>query len=180
MYPQNPRDLAKLRAAESPRLRRAWASRTRRRLYTLLYAGLVLAGATLLGAVDGVMDLTEGEGLFLAALGLVVLVGMLFLVIRMNHATRVFLPYRLLDERQRADRDAAFRFSQRAMSVVLVVLFLAIALVITYSTPSPEFSSWAVMPLLWTLVMFHSSAPACYLAWTQPDEILDEEELEED
>lgn len=176
MYPQNPSDQAKLRAAESPRLRRAWASRTRRRSYTLLYAGLVLAGAALLVAADLVMDLPEGEGLFLAVLGLVVLLGVVFLGIQMNRGTRMSLPYRLLDERQRVDRDTAFRVSQQVMGVLLVLIFLTVAFITTYSSPSLEFPSWLAMPLLWALVMFHASAPACYLAWTQPDEILDEDE----
>jgi len=176
MYPQSSTDRTKLKLAESPRLRKAWASRTRRRLYTLLYGGLVAAGAAVITAVDLVADLSGGRGLLLAVLGLVILVGGMFLVTQMNRATRMSLPYRLLDERQRTDRDTAFRISQQTMNVFLMVVFIAIAFITTFSPPDVVFPVWLAMPLLWVLVMLHISAPACYLAWTQPDEILDEED----
>ena len=176
MYPQSSTDRTKLKLAESPRLRKAWASRTRRRLYTLLYGGLVAAGAAVITAVDLVADLSGGRGLLLAVLGLTILVGGMFLVTQMNRATRMSLPYRLLDERQRTDRDTAFRISQQTMNVFLMVVFIAIAFITTFSPPDVVFPVWLAMPLLWVLVMLHISAPACYLAWTQPDEVLDEED----
>src|SRR5699024_11582361 len=83
-------------------------------------------------------------------------------------------PYRLLDERQRTDRDTALRISQQTMNVFLMVVFIAIAFITTFSPPDVVFPVWLAMPLLWVLVMLHISAPACYLAWTQPDEVLDE------
>lgn len=176
MYPQSSTDRTKLKLTESPRLRRAWASRTRRRLYTLLYGGFVAAGAVVLTTVDLMADLSGGRGLLLAVLGLTILVGGMFLVTQMNRATRMSLPYRLLDERQRTDRDTAFRISQQTMNVFLMVVFIAIAFITTFSPPDVVFPVWLAMPLLWVLVMLHISAPACYLAWTQPDEVLDEED----
>ena len=176
MYPQSSTDRTKLKLTESPRLRRAWASRTRRRLYTLLSGGFVAAGAVVLTTVDLMADLSGGRGLLLAVLGLTILVGGMFLVTQMNRATRMSLPYRLLDERQRTDRDTAFRISQQTMNVFLMVVFIAIAFITTFSPPDVVFPVWLAMPLLWVLVMLHISAPACYLAWTQPDEILDEED----
>lgn len=179
MYPQRPGDHLKLQRTESPRLRRAWASRARRRLYTTLYLALILTGAVLLVYTDLVANIPEGTGIGVSVAFLVVLLGAMFLSIQMNRATRTALPYRLLDERQRADRDTAFRVSQQVMAVFLVVLFGAVAIVPVYSPPSMEFPSWLATPLLWVVVMFHVSAPACYLAWTQPDEVLDEDELAE-
>src|SRR5699024_783786 len=116
MYPQSSTDRTKLKLTETPRLRRGWASRTRRRLHTPLYRGVVAAGAVVLRTVDLMADLSGGRGLLLALLGLTIFVGGMFLVTQMNRATRMSLPYRLLDERQRTDRDTAFRISQQTMN----------------------------------------------------------------
>lgn len=177
MEPQSPSDRAKLRSTESPRLRRAWGTRTRRRLYTLLYLALVLVGAVVLIGSERVQDLPSGAevpvlGAFVAAF-----VAVMLLVTQLNRATRMSLPHRLLDERQRAERDAAHRFSQQTMGVLLLTAFLVVA-VFTINEPlGAEFPSRLVLPLMWTLTMLQVSLPACHLAWTQPDEPVDEDDL---
>ncbi|GHD25341.1 hypothetical protein GCM10007147_22520 [Nocardiopsis kunsanensis] len=168
MEPQSPSDRAKLRNTESPRLRRAWGTRTRRRLYTLLYLALVLVGAVMLIWSDLVRAVAVPVLAGFVVLGL--------LVTQLNRATRMSPPHRLLDERQRAERDAAHRFSQQTMGVLLLTVLVAVA-VLTINEPlDVEFPSALALPLLWVLAMVHISLPACYLAWTQPDEPADEED----
>src|SRR5699024_12604846 len=75
MYPQSSTDRTKLKLTESPRLRRAWASRTRRRLYTLLSRAFVAARAVVLTPVGLMAALSGGSGLPLALLGLTTLYG---------------------------------------------------------------------------------------------------------
>lgn len=174
MYSQSPADQAKLRNAESPRLRRVRASRTRRRLYTLLYLALILAGTVMLIGSERVQDLPTGVAVPVLA-GFVVL-GLL--VTQLNRVTRMSLPHRLLDERQRAERDAAHRFSQQTMGVLLLTVLVVVA-VLTINEPlDMEFPSALALPLLWVLTMVHISLPACYMAWTQPEEPVDEDEHE--
>lgn len=178
MEPQNASDQARLRQTESPRLRRMWGSRARRRSSVILYLALVLAGAPLLsGGI--VVDLTEGLGI--AALGalLAIFVAVAVLSTRLSRATRMSLPHRLLDERQRAERDTAHGVAHTTMGVLLTVVFVGAVYPMTFSPPEVVFPSWLVPPMLWTLMMVHISLPACYLAWTQPDEPLDDEDPDE-
>ena len=173
MEPQSLSDRAKLRSTESPRLRRAWGTRTRRRLYTLLYLVLVLVGAAALIW----SNLVQTVAVPLLG-GFVVLFAVLVLLsTQLNRATRVSLPYRLLDERQRVERDAAHRFSQKTMGLLLTTLFVVLMIGTVYSPPSVVFPSWLGVPLLWILTMLQVSLPACFLAWVQPDEPADEDDL---
>ncbi|MGW5875005.1 hypothetical protein ACWFMI_00430 [Nocardiopsis terrae] len=173
MNPETPSDRVKLERADDPRLRRAWASRARRRRYTVLYVALVIGGAAVLGwvpRVGGTLQVIVPMLAMGAAIGVA-----LFVITQLTRFTRLSLPHRLLDERQRADRDAAHRVAHKAMAAVLMAVFFLAYLVPVYSPPSVVFPSELATPLLFTLVMLHTSAPACYLAWTQPDELPDDD-----
>ena len=174
MYPQTPADQAKLRNAESPRLRRVRASRTRRRLYTLLYLALILAGTVMLIGSERLQDLPTGVAAPVLGTFVAGFVAVFLLVTHLNRATRMSLPHRLLDERQRAERDAAHRFSQQTMGVLLLTVFVVVAVVTINEPLDMGFPSTLALPLLWVLTMVHVSLPACYLAWTQPAEPVDD------
>lgn len=178
MQPPSPSDQAKLRKVESPRLRRAWASRTRRRLYTLLYLALILAGTVMLIGSERVQDLPTGMKFPVLGVFTVAYAAVMLLVTQLNRATRMSLPHRLFDERQRAERDAAHRFSQQTMGGLLTTVFVVVAVVTINEPLDVEFPSTLALPLLWVLTMVHVSLPACYLAWIQPDEPVDEDEHE--
>lgn len=160
--------------AEKPRLRVRWASRSRRRLATALMGAFALASAVLLGvlAYPGIGD---GSVLLLLAL-LAAIGGYLYLFTQLNRAMRTGLRYRSLDERQRVERDHATRVGHHTTGALLMVAFVMFAVL---AGPSPEevrFPHDLVMPLVWLVFMVHNTAPCAYLAWTRPDEILDDED----
>ncbi|WP_152476979.1 hypothetical protein [Nocardiopsis salina] len=98
---------------------------------------------------------------------------------QLNRATRMPLPQRLLDERQRTERDTAHRVAHTTISVLLMVVFVGAVFPTTFSPPEVVFPWWLVAPMLWILMMVHASLPACYLAWTQPAEPLDDGDPDE-
>ncbi|GAA1456425.1 hypothetical protein NE857_33130 [Nocardiopsis exhalans] len=170
-----PGDNLLLADTEKPALNRVRASRTRRRFHAVLLVLLVLAACVSLAAGD-IADIGDLWSLLLLAfLGL--LAPVLYLITRLNQISRMSLPYRLLDERQRGDRDDAHRFGQRMTSAMLGLSFVLSALItIVFSPGGADFPGWLVLPLLWLLVMAHTMAPALYLAWTQPDELPEEDD----
>ena len=101
-----PGDNLLLADTEKPGLNRVRASRTRRRLHAVLLVLLVLAACVSLAAGD-TADIGNLDFLLTAAfLGLIGPV--LYLITRLNQITRMSLPYRLLDERQREEREDPF------------------------------------------------------------------------
>ncbi|GAB3722976.1 hypothetical protein [Nocardiopsis nanhaiensis] len=174
MTPLNPSDAAKLAAAEDPGLSRARASRARRRFHVALLALLILGAVFGLAAVN---TIDNSNPQYLAA---VLFVGVVILLVyqvkRLSRITRVSLPIRLLDERQRDERDNAHRFGHYLTGVALGASFILVAVITTFSPPSVVFPSWLAVPLLWLLAMLHSAGTVFYLAWTQPDELPEEDE----
>lgn len=170
-----PGDNLMLADTEKPGLNRARASRTRRRLHVVLLVLLVLAACVSLAAGD-IADIGNLD--FLLTVAFFGLLGpVLYLITRLNQITRMSLPYRLLDERQSEDRDDAHRFGQRMTSAMLGSSFVLFALItIVFGPGGADFPGWLVLPLLWLLVMAHTTTPALYLAWTQPDELPDDED----
>ncbi|MFE9247219.1 hypothetical protein [Nocardiopsis sp. NPDC006938] len=172
MTPHTPRDRALLAASEKPAMVRARASRARRRLLVVPLVLLVLAVAVAFVTAD-----LAGDGdpqYLLMAVGLGLVGVLIWLTSRLNLITRMVLPSRLLDERQREEREDARRAGHRVTGILLGTSFVAVALVTTFSPESVVFPSWLAVPLLWLLVMAHTAAPALWLAWTQPDEPLDD------
>ncbi|WP_017590636.1 G protein-coupled receptor family protein [Nocardiopsis ganjiahuensis] len=173
MNPMNQFDQAILVSLETPSLNRARASRARRRLHVVLLTALILTVAVLLAVTT--LRNTGGPQFVMLAAVVSLVAALLYLVTRLNKITRASLPVRLLDERQREERDHANRFGQSFTSAVLGTSFILVILITTFSPASVVFPSWLASPLLWVLAMVHASAPAFYLAWIQPDELPDDE-----
>lgn len=168
-----PGDNLRMANTEHPKLRRAWASRARRRRHVVLLVVLLLTGTALLGWLPLLGQ--SGWDLLLLPVFAAVMGWTLFLGYRLEHVSRMSLPHRLLDERQSQERDRAHRFSHRVMTAILTFCFLAVAFALYFFPTSVLIPAWLAIPLLWLLLMTHNSVPAAYLAWTQPDEILDDE-----
>lgn len=133
-----PGDNLLLADTEKPALNRVRASRTRRRLHAVLLVLLVLAACASLAA-GGIAD-PGNLDLLLTVAFLGLLGPVLYLITRLNQITRMSLPYRLLDERQRGDRDDAHRFGQHMTSAMLGSSFVLSALnTIVFSPGGAEF-----------------------------------------
>lgn len=163
-------DRAAYLSTENPRFRRAWASRARRRRLAVLSAAVSAASVPLFAAAVALPS--RGALLFTLAFAVAAFAAAV-LGTRLNKATRMSLSYRLLDERQRAERDRSVRFGHRGTTVLLFAGLLV--------TGAPSFLPWEpvfpavpALPLLWTLVIAHTSLPALHAAWTQPDEVVDD------
>ncbi|PSK99484.1 hypothetical protein CLV63_103209 [Murinocardiopsis flavida] len=165
------RSQEQLRAyVEGRRIRRRWASRARRRGLAVAFLATVPAGSAglvLLGAGRGAG--LVGLILFLAlmALGLV-------LSTQLNAATRsVPAISGSLDERQRAEQEAAARTGHQATTWLLAAVLLAALVLYGSGTPVP---STVAAACAWALLMLHVSLPGVVLAWTQPDEVTEDDE----
>ncbi|WP_017601228.1 hypothetical protein [Nocardiopsis lucentensis] len=167
-------DVTRLRA-ENPKVRRRWASRSRRRAATVLIGAVILGGTTLLGwqpytsADDGLV--------FLLAIVAGALL-LIWLILQLGMATRLAVGYQYLDERQRVERDRSTRIGHHVTGTVVITALILVAVLNTYGHVDVSFPQELVLPLLWLITMVHTSAPSAYLAWTQPDEILDDEDEE--
>ncbi|WP_304452370.1 hypothetical protein [Nocardiopsis sp. YSL2] len=160
--------------AENPRLRARWAARSRRRVATALMGVFVLAGAALLGvlAFPGV-----GDGSFLLVLAFLAAIGGYFyLVTQLNRATRTGVRYQSLDERQRIERDHATRIGFHTTGALLMAVFLLLAAASILPPEVLSLPNELIMPLVWLILMVHSSTPCAYLAWTRPDDVPDDED----
>ncbi|MGW9348746.1 hypothetical protein [Nocardiopsis flavescens] len=163
-------DRAAYLSTENPRFRRAWASRARRRRLAALSAAVSAASVPLLAAA---VALPSQVSLLFALAFAVAAFASAVLATRLNKATRMSLPYRLLDERQRAERDRSVRFGHRGTTVLLFAGLLA-AGAPSFLPGEPVFPAVLALPLLWTLIIAHTSLPALHAAWTQPDEVVDD------
>ncbi|WP_150240262.1 hypothetical protein [Nocardiopsis quinghaiensis] len=160
---------------ESPRLRRLRASRGRRRVYAVLVVLATLAATALLG----VINFRSGTSVALAVLTpvfLVVMAVILVLNTQLGRATGANYRYRNLDERQRFELDRATRIGHHLTAGLMLAVFLVLAVLEGPSPESVSFPEKLFMPVLWVILMVHASVPALYLAWTQPDEVSDDEE----
>ncbi|GAA3728979.1 hypothetical protein HDA32_000091 [Spinactinospora alkalitolerans] len=153
------------RAADNEKARRRWAARGRRRV-------LVAVTAACMALTVGGLALGPpvGMAVFVAA-GL----PMCYLASQVNLATRLVTERSEagLDEREISQRRRAGTVSHRVTTVVLLVLwFVGMALWAQGGAVPIE----AAVPVLGALVFLHASFPAAYLAWTLPDDPLDDDE----
>ncbi|WP_116246308.1 hypothetical protein [Nocardiopsis sp. FIRDI 009] len=159
--------------SENPKVRARWASRSRRRAAVLLVGALILGGTVLLGWQS--QDSGRG-GLAVALTVVVLMIVFVWLVTQLGMATRLSMSYQHLDERQRIERDRSTRIGHHVTAAVLVTALLLVMVPNVFSYDAVSFPGELTWPLLWLIVMVHTSAPSVYLAWTQPDEILDDED----
>ncbi|WP_444962127.1 hypothetical protein [Nocardiopsis sp. M1B1] len=164
---------------ENPRRRRFWAARSRRRLTVAVFTLVtVLAAASF---AVGLMGEVSGSYVPLTLYGLL-LVGSALLATHVNVAVRWVGGYEGLDEFQRAEMDHAARVGHNVTMVLLCVL-LVVGGVFGSWVSNLELSARLLMAVLVPLVvlttMCHAAFPACYLAWTRPDEVLDDTDDEE-
>ncbi|MCP3015452.1 hypothetical protein NGM33_19190 [Nocardiopsis dassonvillei] len=158
------------------RIARLRASRSRRRNHTLLLVLVFLVATVLLTAALFQPGATLTMIVLVPAY-LVLLVAAAVVHRRLSRATGVTAGYRNLDERQRAELDRATRLGHRVTSALIFAPFLVIAVL---EGPTPDhlyFPEELFMPVLWVIYMAHVAVPTLYLAWTQPDEIPDDEEV---
>lgn len=157
----------------NPRLRRFWASRARRRRYTVLLAATVPAGALLLGALPFYSGTLVAAAVLLP-LALLVMATLAVVNTQLGLATYASSGHRNLDERQRVELDRARQIGHHCTTALLGVAFAAIAFGTTFSPESVAFPGEMVTPLLWLILLTHLAVPICYLAWTQPDDADDD------
>ncbi|MCY9786361.1 hypothetical protein KIK06_20925 [Nocardiopsis sp. EMB25] len=165
-------DVTRLRT-ENPKVRRRWASRSRRRAATVLMGAMGLVGAAFLWWQPYTAN-GGGPGLVLGVVA--ALAVFVWLVAQLNMATRLAVSYQHLDERQRIERDRSTRIGHHVTAAVLVSAFLLVMVLNVFSYDAVSFPEELTWPLLWLILMVHTSAPSAYLAWTQPDEIVDDED----
>ncbi|WP_444962128.1 hypothetical protein [Nocardiopsis sp. M1B1] len=161
---------------EKPKLRRLRASRSRRRNHTVLLVLVFLAATVLLTAALFQPGTTLTMTVLLPAF-LVLLVAAVVVNTRLSRATGVRAGYRNMDERQRAELDRATRTGHGVTSALILAAFLAVAVL---EGPTPDhlyFPEELFLPVLWVIYMAHVAVPTLYLAWTQPDEIPDDDEV---
>ncbi|MFW6638466.1 hypothetical protein ACOALZ_00325 [Nocardiopsis algeriensis] len=166
-----------LRASvENPRRRAFWAPRSRRRLAVVALAALTLAAAGTYAAVV----VAEGPAARGATIGFVVLL-LLTAVLgtQLNIATRWVAGYTGLDEYQRAEMARATKLGHH-VTAVLMTLLIAVATGFGGALSALDWDGRlplaVLVPMVVVTAMCHASFPACYLAWTRPDEIPDEED----
>ncbi|MFD6948715.1 hypothetical protein A6A08_15335 [Nocardiopsis sp. TSRI0078] len=161
---------------ESPGLRRLRASRGRRRVYASLNALAILAATVLMGVINFNPGTTLMTTVLLPVL-LVLVAVMLVVTTQLGRATGANSRYRRLDERQRAELNRATRIGHHVTAGLMLAVFLVFAVLEGPSPESVSFPRELFMPVLWVIIMAHTSIPALYLAWTQPDEVPDEEQF---
>lgn len=74
---------------------------------------------------------------------------------------------RVLDERQRLVRDAAYRVSFRIVSGVLLVAALYMMLALGFGWPLPH-SAEAAQAVFWATFIVTATLPTAIIAWTTP------------
>lgn len=161
--------------SENPNLRRFWASRARRRRYTVLFVALVAAGAVLFSLSSYISGTTVAVTVLVPAI-IVVMAAVATLSVQLSLFARTGVGHQNLDERQRVEMDRATRIGHQGTTALLMGTFLLLALTTTFSPERVAFPDELLLPLVWIMALVHSCLPTCYLAWTQPDELLEEDE----
>ncbi|NYH52466.1 peptidoglycan/LPS O-acetylase OafA/YrhL [Nocardiopsis arvandica] len=168
----------RLRAlVENPRRRRFWAARSRRRQAVVALTLVTFAGAAAFAAA--ILAEPPASLVWLGAF-LLLTAGSAVTATHINIAARHVAGYEGLDEFQRAEADHAARLGHH---VTAVLLGLLIGIVCGFGgwLTSQEASTHAVLAVLAPLVILttlcHAAFPACYLAWTRPDEVPDDEQI---
>ena len=176
----NDRTQERMRAMiENPRRRAFWAARSRRRTAVAAFAATILAASALL--VFPLAVGTTGEwaaGALTCAFIVLVLVSTVIST-HINLAARWVVGYRGLDEFQRAEMDRATRIGHN-VTAALATLLIAVTTGFAASAAVTDMGAAPVLAVLAPLAlitgMAHAAFPACYLAWTRPDEDVDDED----
>ncbi|WP_435109064.1 hypothetical protein [Nocardiopsis synnemataformans] len=177
----SPQKQERLRAlVENPRRRRFWAARSRRRQAVVAFAlAIVLAAALFSTAVvAGPPSSTVLVIGFALSLGASTVIST-----HINIAARWVVGYEGVDEFQRAEMDHAAHVGHNVTAALLVLLIAVTC----------GFGGWlslghmdariplaVLVPLVILATFCHTAFPACYLAWTRPDEIPDEEDTDDE
>ncbi|WP_306367671.1 hypothetical protein [Nocardiopsis sp. CC223A] len=164
---------------ENPRRRAFWAARSRRRVAVAAWAASTSATALFLVLPLVIDDSWPPASLIFLVGFLVAIVLTMVLATQINIAARWVMGYRGLDEFQRAEMDRATRLGHHVTAGLATLL---IGVTAAFATAAPGIDMDAELPLavLTPLVLFtamlHAAFPACYLAWTRPDEGPDDED----
>ena len=165
-----------LERIEDPSRRVHWAPRARRRRAVVALAAMSLVSIALFVLVL----LVPAPGSFFLLAGFVA-AGLLTMPLsgRVSVASRCTPKQLGLDEFQRAEMDHASLLGHRVTNAALLAL-LAVTSGIGGALASEDFSASVVLavllPMVFATTMCHAAFPACYLAWTRPDEVLDDED----
>ncbi|WP_150248625.1 hypothetical protein [Nocardiopsis deserti] len=171
----------RLRAlVENPRRRRFWAARSRRRqaVAACAFATVLAAALFSTAVVTGPPSSTVLVIGFALSLGASAVLGT-----HINIAARWVVGYEGVDEFQRAEMDHAARLSH---NVTMALLTLLIAVTcgfggwLSMGHMDARIPLTLLVPLVLLTTMCHAAFPACYLAWTRPDEIPDEEDTDDE
>ncbi|CAL9500215.1 hypothetical protein SUDANB121_03437 [Nocardiopsis dassonvillei] len=161
---------------ENPRRRAFWAARSRRRAAVVVFVAVTLAATAFLA-----LPLVVGESWSTAGLvGFVaLLVAGAVISTHINIAARWVVGYGGLDEFQRAEMDRATRLGHH-VTAGMATLLIAVAAGFATAAPGTDMGAELPLAVLAPLVVFtamaHAAFPACYLAWTRPDEVPDDED----
>ncbi|CAL9500268.1 hypothetical protein SUDANB121_03438 [Nocardiopsis dassonvillei] len=158
---------------EEPRARAAWARRSTR----LRLVALVL-GTALLGTAAFAVMVAARSGALVIGSALVLVIVLVFhapLAQRLNAGARVLRGYeRVVDERQRAETDHARALGHTVTEWMMTALAAlgGIAHLVTRDVLGvvAEVPIGLASVAVWTVLALHNLFPACYLAWTRPDE----------
>ncbi|WP_285734039.1 hypothetical protein [Nocardiopsis sp. ATB16-24] len=170
----------RLRAlVEDPRRRRFWAARSRRRQAVVALALVTIVASAAFAVSIGVEPPYTP---LLMGVFVVFLLGTMVLGTQLNVAARWVVGYEGVDEFQRSEMDRATLLGHHVTAALLALLVAVTC----------GFGGWSVggglptdvafmvlVPLVLVTAMCHAVFPACYLAWTRPDEILQEEDEKE-
>ncbi|MGW9348747.1 hypothetical protein [Nocardiopsis flavescens] len=161
---------------ENPRRRAFWAARPRRRAAVAVFLATTLGAAAVL-----VLPLAADASWSLAGVAgfVVLLVTSAVISTHINIAARWVAGYRGLDEFQRAEMDRATRLGHH-VTAALATLLVGVTAGFAAAAPGTDMGAAVPLvvlaPLVVVTAMTHAAFPACYLAWTRPDELSGDEE----
>ncbi len=157
---------------EDPRTRTLWADRTARVRRLYLAVALVLMGTAALTSLALSQSALMLTGSSLAVV--VLMIAQTGALQRLEAGSRTLHGYaEVVDERQRSEIDAARDLGHSVTSalLLLVVAVVGVAqLMGTFPLADLTVPAGLLLPVVWLALVVHRSFPACYLAWTQPDE----------
>ncbi|NKZ00649.1 hypothetical protein [Nocardiopsis alborubida] len=162
----------RLRAlVENPRRRRFWAARSRRRqavaacAFATVLAAVLFSAAVVTGPPTSTV-LVIGFALSLGASAV--------LSTHINIAARWVVGYEGVDEFQQAEMDRAASLGHNvtaALLTLLVAVTCGFGGWLSLGNMDARIPLTVLVPLVVLTTMCHAAFPACYLAWTRPDEI---------
>ncbi|MEU3018061.1 hypothetical protein ABZ635_11790 [Nocardiopsis sp. NPDC007018] len=162
---------------EDPVTRALWADRGARVRRTYLSIALALASTAALTSLALSQSALAVTASSLAVV--VLLIAQTGAFHRIEAGSRTLHGYaEVVDERQRAEIDAARDLGHSVTSALLILVVAgAGAAQLAGTNPWTDLTVpiGLLLPVVWLVLVVHRSFPACYLAWTQPDEPLDDE-----